>query len=57
MTLTYRGQKYTQNNAAATSNKRPVLVYRETKLFAEPRGSVPTPPRRGFFMPFPPIIG
>ena len=32
MTLTYRGQKYTQNNAAATSNKRPVLVYRENKV-------------------------
>ena len=32
MTLIYRGQKYTQNNAAATSNKRPVLVYRGNKV-------------------------
>ena len=28
MTLTYRGQKYIKNNAAVTSSKRPVLVYR-----------------------------
>lgn len=32
MTLTYRGQKYIQNNAAATSRKRPVLVYRGHKV-------------------------
>ena len=32
MTLTYRGQKYIQNNAAASSNKRPVLVYRGQKV-------------------------
>ena len=30
MTLTYRGQKYVQNSAAATSTQRPVLVYRGT---------------------------
>jgi len=30
MTLTYRGQKYVQNTAAATGNQRPVLVYRGT---------------------------
>jgi len=32
MTLTYRGQKYTQNNAACSSSKRPVLVYRGLKV-------------------------
>ena len=28
MTLTYRGQKYVQNNAAAFSVQRPVVIYR-----------------------------
>ena len=28
MTLTYRGLKYNQNNAAASNVRRPVLVYR-----------------------------
>ena len=32
MTLTYRGQTYVQNNAAATNSKRPVLVYRGHKV-------------------------
>ncbi|WP_186571939.1 DUF4278 domain-containing protein [Synechococcus sp. PROS-U-1] len=32
MTLTYRGQKYIQNNAAASSKQRPVLVYRGQKV-------------------------
>ena len=32
MTLTYRGQKYTQNNVAASSTQRPVLVYRGQKV-------------------------
>ncbi len=32
MTLTYRGQKYVQNNSAAQNSKRPVLVYRGHKV-------------------------
>ena len=32
MTLTYRGQKYVQNNAAAQNSKRPVLMYRGQKV-------------------------
>ena len=33
MTLTYRGQKYVQHNAAAATNsKRPILVYRGHKV-------------------------
>ena len=32
MTLTYRGQKYNQNNAAASSKQRSVLVYRGQKV-------------------------
>ena len=32
MTLTYRGQKYIENNAAATNSKSPVLVYRGHKV-------------------------
>lgn len=32
MTLTYRGQKYNQNNAAASKDQRPVLVYRGQKV-------------------------
>ena len=32
MTLTYRGQKYVQNNAAATNSKHPILVYRGRKV-------------------------
>jgi hypothetical protein len=32
MTLTYRGQKYVQNNAATTNTKRLVLVYRGHKV-------------------------
>ena len=32
MTLTYRGQKYVQNIAAASNSKRPVLVYRGHKV-------------------------
>ncbi|MEC8442035.1 MAG: DUF4278 domain-containing protein [Cyanobacteriota bacterium] len=32
MTLTYRGQKYVQNNAAASSSKRPVLIYRGQRV-------------------------
>ena len=32
MTLTYRGQKYNQNNAAAANVQRPVLVYRGQKV-------------------------
>ena len=32
MTLTYRGLKYTQNIAAATSYKLPVLVFRGDKV-------------------------
>ena len=32
MTLTYRGQKYNQNNAAASSPRRPALVYRGQKV-------------------------
>lgn len=32
MTLTYRGQKYTQNNAATSNIQRPVLVYRGQKV-------------------------
>ena len=32
MTLTYRGQKYNQNNATCSNSKRPVLVYRGQKV-------------------------
>ena len=32
MTLTYRGQKYVQNNAAVTDNKRSGLTYRGNKI-------------------------
>ncbi|WP_071813014.1 DUF4278 domain-containing protein [Synechococcus sp. CC9605] len=32
MTLTYRGQKYNQSNAAASDVQRPVLVYRGQKV-------------------------
>ena len=32
MTLTYRGQKYNQNNAAASNAQPPVLVYRGQKI-------------------------
>ena len=32
MTLTYRGQKYNQSNAAASNVQRPVLVYRGQKV-------------------------
>ena len=32
MTLPYRGQKYVQNNAAATNSKRSALVYRGHKV-------------------------
>jgi hypothetical protein len=32
MTLTYRGQKYAQNNAAAQRSERPELVYRGQKV-------------------------
>jgi hypothetical protein len=32
MTLTYRGQKYNQNKAAASNVQRPVLVYRGQKV-------------------------
>ena len=32
MTLTYHGQKYIQNNAAATISKLPVLLYRGHKV-------------------------
>ena len=32
MTLTYRGQKYNQNNAAAANVHRPALVYRGQKV-------------------------
>ncbi len=28
MTLTYRGQKYMQNNAASSNAQRPVITYR-----------------------------
>ena len=32
MTLTYRGQKYVQTNAAAKHSERPDLVYRGQKV-------------------------
>lgn len=32
MTLTYRGQKYVQNTAAAKSSERSELVYRGQKV-------------------------
>tara|TARA_B100000459_G_scaffold142400_1_gene102998 strand:+ start:50 stop:154 length:105 start_codon:yes stop_codon:yes gene_type:complete len=32
MTLTYRGQKYVQNNAAVSDTKHSVLVYRGNKV-------------------------
>ena len=32
MTLTYRGQKYVQNNVAVSSVSRPALVYRGQKV-------------------------
>ena len=32
MTLTYRGQKYNQNNAATSNVQRPILVYRVQKV-------------------------
>lgn len=32
MTLTYRGQKYIENNAATINSKSPVLIYRGHKM-------------------------
>ena len=32
MTLTYRGQKYNENNAAASKVQSPVIVYRGQKV-------------------------
>lgn len=32
MTLTYRGQKYVQNTAAATRTQHPAVIYRGQKV-------------------------
>ena len=47
MTLTYRGQKYNQNNAAASNPQRPSLVYRGQKVAADNSRTTLFKPRRG----------